>query len=562
MRRKSFVFVGPEPVMSSSASAACPALIAGAGPVGLTLAAHLHHHGMACRIIDRSPQPSDKSKALVLWPRTLEMLDDLGIAADFLAAGRLVQGARLYGNGRELVHVREQSTDTAFPRPLMLAQSETERLLLQHLASVGIAVERSVELIDCADQADQVLATLRHADGHEEPVRCDWLLGCDGAHSLCRKKAGLEFSGEAEPNDWALCDCKVEGPVPQDEISIFWHHKGVLALFPFAEDRCRVIADLGMAHDTGHPPDPTLDDVQRLVDERGPAGVRLSVPHWLSGFRIHERKVAQYRRGRVFLAGDAAHIHSPAGGQGMNTGMQDAWNLAWKVALVQSGRARPDPLLDSYSQERGAVGEKVLRDAARLTRVATLRNWLAQFLRNQMLDALGHFAWFRRTFLRNLSELDIHYPKSPLNGESRGGWPARAPKPGDRIAEARLQARDGAREERLLQIIRGPSYHLLLLSDPATPSSTEGLQDVAKQAQTTFPGVLKTHVVVPAATPMPAGTGAASLWLDPQGTVHRWFGSRGTVALVVRPDGYLGCRQRPASWDDLNAYLSRYLIAR
>src|SRR5262249_1437619 len=149
---------------------------------------------------------------------------------------------------------------------------------------------------------------------------------------------------------------------------------GVLAFFPFAPGRCRVIADMGTAGGAGRPPDPTLAEVQAVVDERGPAGVRLSEPHWLAGFRIHERKVADYRGGRVFLAGDAAHIPSPAGGQGMNTGMQDAWNLAWKLALVQSGRGRPAPLLDSYGRERGAVGEMVLRQAAGMTRAATLRN--------------------------------------------------------------------------------------------------------------------------------------------------------------------------------------------
>ncbi len=323
--------------MSAPQTASCPALVVGAGPVGLTMAAHLHHHGVACRIVDSSPQPSDKSKALVIWARSLEMLDDLGVVGDFTAAGRFLQGARFHAGRRTLVHLTFQTPGTEYPRPLMLAQSETERLLAEHLRRVGVAVERPVELTAFADRGDHVEASLRHAGGREEQVRCDWLLGCDGAHSTTRKQLGLEFAGEADPNDFLLADCRIDG-IPQDELSLFWHSRGVLGFFPFGEGRCRVIADMGRAPGPGHPPDPTLAQVQAVVDERGPGGVRLSEAVWLAGFRIHERKVADYRRGRVFLAGDAAHIHSPAGGQGMNTGMQDAWNLAWKLALVQ---ARP-----------------------------------------------------------------------------------------------------------------------------------------------------------------------------------------------------------------------------
>ncbi len=279
----------------------------------------------------------------------------------------------------------------------MLAQSETERLLAAHLDRVGVMVERRVELTALADHGDHVQATLRHADGPDETVRCAWLVGCDGAHSTVRKGIGVDFTGHAEPNDWMLADCRVEGPLPQDELSMFWHARGVLAFFPFAPGRCRVIADLGPAHGTGRPPDPTLADVQAAVDERGPPGVLLSEPHWLSGFRINERKVADYRRGRVFLAGDAAHIHSPAGGQGMNTGMQDAWNLAWKLALVQTGAALPS-LLDSYSHERSRVGETVLKNAARLTWLGTMRNPLSRFMRNTLVGLLARFAAFRHGF--------------------------------------------------------------------------------------------------------------------------------------------------------------------
>jgi 2-polyprenyl-6-methoxyphenol hydroxylase-like FAD-dependent oxidoreductase len=544
-----------------SAAGSCAALVVGAGPVGLTLAAHLHHHGLACRLIDRAPTPSDKSKALVLWGRSLEMLGDLGIAGDFVQAGRFLDAVNLHGGSRVLAHIAFTLDGTEYPKPLMLAQSETERLLLEHLQRVGIVVERPVELTAFTDHGDHVAATLRHADGREESIRCDWLLGCDGAHSTTRKQLSLEFTGEAEPNDFLLADCHVEGPIPPNELSLFWHHEGLLAFFPFA-NRFRIIADMGTTSGAGHPHDPTLAEVQTIVDERGPAGVRLSEPHWLAGFRINERKVADYRRGRAFLAGDAAHIHSPAGGQGMNTGMQDAWNLAWKLALVHAGRARPS-LLDSYSPERSAVGEMVLRNAAGLTRLATLRNPIGQFFRNQLVGLLGHLALFRRTFVRNLSEMPVHYPHSPLNGESSGTrWASGGIHPGDRYPETRLREPGTNREQRLLLLLRGPQHNLLLLPAATDAGALAGLDDIRRRSEQTYPDLIRTHLIVSGDVRPAGGDAFPSVWLDPDGSVRRALGARETALALVRPDGYLGYRCRPASWEGLRGYLDRYLVPR
>ncbi len=546
-------------------SASCAALVVGAGPVGLTLAAHLHHHGLACRIIDRSPAPSQTSKALGIWGRTQEMLDDLGIVEHFLRAGIFLNAARLHNGSRVLARIPMTPAGTEYPRPLMLAQSETERLLAEHLRRVGILVERPVELTAFTDRGDHILATLRHADGREEQVRCDWLLGSDGAHSTVRKQLGLEFTGAAEPNDWILADCRVEGPIPRDELSLFWHYKGVLAFFPFA-DRFRLIADMGMAGGAAHPPDPSLEDVQRIVNARGPAGVRLSEPHWLSGFRIHERKVADYRRGRAFLAGDAAHIHSPAGGQGMNTGMQDAWNLAWKLALVHAGRARPS-LLDSYSLERSAVGEMVLRNAGRMTRVATLRNPIGQFFRNRLIGLLARLPSFRRSFVRDLSEMSVHYPHSPLNGQAHGtSWAPGSVCPGDRVPDTRLRDAKMGGEQRLLVLLRGPQHNLLLLPATTDAAVLASLDDIRQRIETTFPNVIRVHLLLPGDS-MPESTGGfASVWLDTDGSVRQLLGPRDTTPhwralALVRPDGYLGYRCQPASWEELRGYLDRYLIA-
>src|SRR5262249_4756876 len=256
----------------------------------------------------------------------------------------------------------------------------------------GVEVERRVELISFTERADSVAGTLQHADGHAEPFETPWLVGCDGAHSTVRHTLGTPFTGQAEPNDWLLADVHAKGPLVPDEISIYWHERGVLAVFPITAGRFRVVADLGTAGGT-HRPDPTLAEVQAAVDERGPTGVILTDPIWLTNFRINERKVSEYRRGRVMLAGDAAHIHSPAAGQGMNTGMQDAFNLAWKLALVQRGRAKAEPLLGSYSIERSAVADQVLRGAGAITTLSTRRNPFAQYLRNHIAPVLASFGF-------------------------------------------------------------------------------------------------------------------------------------------------------------------------
>jgi hypothetical protein len=405
-----------------------------------------------------------------------------------------------------------------------------------------------------------VTATLRHADGREESVRCDWLIGCDGAHSTVRKKAGLEFAGEAEPNDWILADCRIDGIAP-DEVSIILHTRGVLAFFPFMPTRCRIIADMGLARDLSRPADPSLAEVQAVVDERGPGNIRLSEPHWLAGFRIHERKVADYRRGRVFLAGDAAHIHSPAGGQGMNTGMQDTWNLAWKLALVQGGKGRP-LLLDSYNVERGAIGEEVLRNAGRLTWMATLRHPVAQWLRNQVVGLVTRVPAVRRAIVRTLAEMTIHYPNSPLNGPGEdGGWARGGSRPGDRVPDTTLRDPRGGKDDRLLRILRGAAFHLLLLPAATDNTTLSALADMGQRVTAAYPGVVRVHLIVPAEE-LPAGTeGFESVWLDPAGSVRESIGASETALALLRPDGYLAYRGQPPSDAELRQDVDRYLIA-
>ncbi len=407
-------------------------LIVGAGPVGLTMAAELARYRVPVRIIDRAAARTDKSKALVLWSRSLELMDRLGCTDTFVAAGLKVSGASVLAEGRRIGHVGFAAEGTPYPYALMIPQSDTERLLEDHLASRGIRVERQVELTAFTPGADGVDATLRHADGREEAVRTPWLLGCDGAHSIVRHGLGMTFQGDTLPSQWVLADVHIANvPTPPDELSIFWHADGVLVLFPISPGRFRMIADIGETADTDARHDPTLEEVQVLLDRRAGAGMQASDPIWLSGFRINERKVRDYSAGRVFLAGDAAHIHSPAGGQGMNTGMQDAFNLAWKLALVAHGHAAAESLLPSYGIERSAIGDIVLANAGRMTAAATLRGEFKQGVRNLVASVVLQLPMVQRAMGQTLTELNIAYPDSPLT--IRGGRHSGGPAAGDRM---------------------------------------------------------------------------------------------------------------------------------
>jgi 2-polyprenyl-6-methoxyphenol hydroxylase-like FAD-dependent oxidoreductase len=419
-------------------------LIVGAGPVGLTMAAELARYGVSVRIVDKAAQRTDKSKALVLWSRTLELLDRAGCTDAFVSAGHKVDGANIIAGGKPIGHIGIATVRSPYPYALMLPQSDTERLLEAHLGRFGVGVERQAELTGFTSGDRGVVAGLRHGDGRAEEIRSEWLIGCDGAHSTVRHTLGLKFEGETLQSDWILADVHMtEFPFPDTEIATYWHQDGVVVVFPISPGRFRVVADVGVAD--GHEPEtPTLDQVRAVLSRRGPAGLVVSDPIWLSGFRINERKVSDYRSGRVFLAGDAAHVHSPAGGQGMNTGMQDAFNLAWKLAMVCRGRWSA-AVLDSYSVERSEIGRQVLKAAGRLTAIGVMKNHTAQAVRNLVGRFMLGLAPVRRAMVDTMTEVSIGYEQSPLNGPAVRGLVG--PGPGERMPPVSGQRPVGAGDE-------------------------------------------------------------------------------------------------------------------
>jgi 2-polyprenyl-6-methoxyphenol hydroxylase-like FAD-dependent oxidoreductase len=406
-------------------------LIVGAGPVGLTLAIELTRFGIPVQILDKAAERTDKSKALVLWSRTLELLErQPGGSAAFINAGFKVNALSFLSGDKPIGRVTMDSVATPYPYALMIPQADTERILEERLESLGVKVQRSAEALSLALGDDAVEAVMRLPDGHEEAASADWVVGCDGAHSLVRHTVGATFDGNTMDSDWILADVHMRGyPVPDTEATVYWHQDGAFVIFPISPGRYRLLADVPPSGDA-HPPTPTLEQVQTLINRRGPQGMAAFDPIWLAGFRINGRKVTRYRWGRAFLCGDAAHVHSPAGGQGMNTGMQDAFNLAWKLALVAKGRAT-EALIDSFSPERSYIGDQVLKNAERLTLVGTTRNPVVRAVR----DVVGHLmlglAPVKDRFADTMTETTIGYPESPLNAGSASGL--EGPQPGQRI---------------------------------------------------------------------------------------------------------------------------------
>ncbi len=477
-------------------------LIVGAGPVGLTLAAELARFGVRVRIIDRSPSASQTSKALVIWSRTVELMDRMGCSQAFLDAGLRATGASIRSGRTVLGHTGFDDIASPYNFALMLPQCDTERLLEAHLQHLGVEVERKVSLTGFSQTSHGVEARLARAGGPEEVVHTSWLVGCDGAHSTVRHALGLAFEGAPQGDDWMLADVRLDGGdrPPADEIATFLHPDGPFVVFPIPGGRSRIVASVGKTVAGRARQEPTLSDVQAMADARAGFGWRVADPVWLSNFRINERKVSEYARGRVFLAGDAAHVHSPAGGQGMNTGMQDAFNLSWKLAMVVRGDAGPR-LLDSYTPERSAVGDMVLRNATRMTEMGTLAHRSAQAARNLVLRFMLGLHAVQERMATTMSEVGIAYANSPLSVGRRAG---------ERLPPARYAGPPPG---------SGSAPRCVLFAADAERGAALAAR---------FPGALD-----PVARPPPDGRSL----------------------LIVRPDGYVGLSAAPDDWAEAERYL-------
>jgi 2-polyprenyl-6-methoxyphenol hydroxylase-like FAD-dependent oxidoreductase len=543
-------------------------LVVGAGPTGLMMAIELTRLGVPCRIIDKAPASSPFSKALGIQARTLEVFERIGIADPAVAAGRKLHGINVHSEGKRIVQLKFDPIASRYNFILVLPQSETERLLADRLAALGLDIERNVELVRLALGADGADVGLRHQGGEEEQLRVPWVIGCDGAHSSVRHLLRASFAGKTFTENFALADVRLDARnLPEDEITIYLCRGDFVGLFPMTgEHRFRIALERPEQQGAEH--EPTLDEFQRALRACGHIEAKLSDPTWMTRFRISQRRVARYRQGRAFLAGDAAHIHSPAGGQGMNTGIQDACNLAWKLALVIHGRGRPE-LLDSYEQERQPLAEKLLRATGELSRAIMWRSPVAEAVRDRIASILLSFGPMQDMVCSALSELGINYRSSPLvQDHTEGPLSARlvhwlhlgpGPRAGDRAPDVALAGKEGD-PRRLFELLNGTRHVALLFVAQRIRAD-----DVRRQRQALdvlhndFGDQFDVYVIRPRDRPGPAETMPAKRLLD-NGALHREYGADDEVLYLIRPDGYIGYRSQPAAAGPLRAYLDRIFL--
>ena len=415
--------------MNASAHQNTDVLIVGAGPTGLVLALWLTHFGVSVRIVDQTAEPGTTSRALAVQARTLELYSQLGLADTVVARGHKALAANLWVSGRKVarIPIGEIGNDLSpFPYAVTYPQDEHERLLIERLAEAGVNVERRTALVSFEDTGDRVIARLKRADGSEETYEASYIAGCDGARSTVRETLKIGFQGGAYQHLFYVADVEASGPVMDGEIHVGLDQTDFLAMFPLkADGRARLVGTVREEAEREHE-NLSYNDVSRRVVE----WMRIEVErvNWFSTYRVHHRVADHFAKGRAFILGDAAHIHSPVGGQGMNTGIGDAVNLAWKLAAVLHRRASAS-LLDSYEPERIAFARRLVATTDRAFTGVTSRGAIARLVRLRlvplMLPPLFKFAAVRRFMFRTVSQTTVNYRDSGLSkgraGEVHGG---------------------------------------------------------------------------------------------------------------------------------------------
>ncbi|MEV7612582.1 FAD-dependent monooxygenase [Streptomyces sp. NPDC089799] len=567
-------------------------LVVGAGPVGLTAAVELRRRGVSCRIVDRLVERLPFAKAVGIQPRTLEIWDRMGMVREALEASVPLRGQLLYVNG-----AAEGRFDLVLPPEVpygfaALPQFETERILTGVLERSGGSIERGTELVSFAQDSGGVTCRLVSAAGVEEELRVGYLVGCDGAHSAVRKGLGLSFEGGAFPEEYMLGDVEVDWDLPEG-YTVRSSHLGpdgavddVLVCIPLpGRKRYRMSMTVpselsvarrggtgagadagdGVAHGLEGGVAPALADIQAVLDRLAPQPTTASALRWSSVFRISHRIVDRYGTGRVFVAGDAAHIHPPTGAQGMNTGIQDAWNLAWKLALAVEGAAAPG-LLASYDAERRPVGEEVV---GRTVRHATegmeadMRDPAAMLLREAQL-----LVGYRGSPVVGPDEgpdagPDAGAAAGPVGGPVGSGAYGDGPRPGDRAPDCGgLTSRIAAYPMRLYDVLRGRG-HVLVLYDGGGGVDGGRADELAEAARKLSGGRVEAFVVSGAGGGDGGLAGGTLLpvYRDARGEFARLYGvAAGRVtAFVVRPDGYVGARVSRPGVAELREYFAGVL---
>lgn len=526
-------------------------LVVGAGPTGLALAYQLRRTGVSFRIIEKNTTPSTTSKAIGLQYRVSELLTWMGLFERFQTKSVSGTDLRFSANGKQMLHMRldrltGMSGRGAFaPQSVIIPQNETEGLLIDALREQGVAVEYRTAFVAFTQDADRVISRLQ-TDVGEELIESRYLVSCEGAHSLIRKQAGISFVGKTYPVAYYMADVEADWPPDHKDIQVWLHEDGMFSAIPMpGMRRWRLFVESSKQVSEGAT-EVTLDLIRRLMVERiGDQAVPISNPTWLTEFRISCRMVDRFRERRVFLAGDAAHVHSPTGGQGITTGLQDAYNLAWKLGLTLHNRA-PNSLLDSYSEERLVAAQSVLKSTDSIASIFLAHDRGTQLLRDRIvLPLLGTRAMQKR-LTRKTSQLDMNYRDIGLSAHQEHGLLGRVRvRAGDRTPDVLFRDAQTNEQTSLFTLI-GRSQLFALLGPSEHPEKIARLTHALGRL-----GIACFQVLPAAAHRAPAGL------IDVTGDFQRLYGARGEFLYLIRPDGYVGLFQRPLDERALRAYLAK-----
>ena len=513
-------------------------LIVGAGPTGLMLANQLVRRGVRSTIIDRHSGPAQQSRAMAVQARTLEIYAKMGIIDDALRLGRRASGANMWANGKWTARIPLGDIGkhlSPFPFALALGQDDNERIMGTKLHAEGIDVQWNTELVGLQQEEDGSVATIKQPDGSTRTLGARWVAGCDGARSTVREICGITFPGAPYEHVFFVADTAATGSMRPDELNVYLWQDGFHLFFPMrGKDRWRLIGIL---------PKPLrsraelrFEDLIPDVQREAGANLAFSECSWFSTYRIHHRCAERFRDRRCFLLGDAAHIHSPAGGQGMNTGLQDAYNLGWKLALVVNGEADAT-LLDTYERERLPVAQRLLQTTDRLFRILVSDSWFAGIFRTRILARMAARAMtverVRMIAFRAISQIGIRYPQSPLSQEL-GSVADAAPQPGDRFPWLCLDIDGNGNVDDLFNALDDRRFNVLVFGQPAPDSKIVAGGE---------------RVRVLAIPESPANQSAqASIGID------------GPAFYVVRPDGHVGLAGTRYDEGAVTRYLSEHRV--
>ncbi|MEO3977564.1 FAD-dependent monooxygenase [Streptomyces sp. CAU 1734] len=530
-----------------------PVLVIGAGPTGLAAACALWSHGVPCRVVDRRTGPGTAPKGLVLWSGALECLHRLGVAGELAAAALPLAGASYWSGGGRIGAVRFGGLpDTDFPGPLVIPQPATERALHTRLRELGGRVEWETEAgavtVNQVGTARSVTVTLRSAGG-VEALTVPWLIGADGARSRVRESAGIPFEGHTFDRTFLIGDGRLEGELPEAEVQHHISPDGVLVIVPQPGGH-RVFFDTAADGETAPPSDELL---QRLLDERGPGGLRLTGTWWSSRFQVHAKVAPRFRAGPVLLAGDAVHAHTTAGGQGLNTGVQDGYDVGWKLASVVRGC---DPaLLDSYEAERRPASVRAVRGGDQQTRMWLLRSPVAKALRDTVMRILSRTGILETKVVPLLAQLDLDHSGSPAMADLEGSAAVpRTLRLGRRVpdvaltpvhGDAPLPLRRHLSDGRHTVLVRGDGAAGELAAHARRLLAGHGVDDAVKVVW------IQPRDTVSETVPGPAESAGCEIARERDGAL----GGTAPWVAYIRPDGVVGARAGAAGLESLLARL-------